>query len=135
MFFKIKVIVALPEAPGTVEVSITASAAQGSILIADTAPGELFLLSLGPLNLCLGGLGLGSWSWFLRDVKATRLVQGSFFSELLHDSLDGCLFILSFITVWEVTVLEGHSAGVLSLQYSQSFGKSQDPFLPGVVLL
>lgn len=72
MFFKIKVIVALPaeqrgewqtswqpsnqehsplnqhlpEAPGTVEVSITASTAQSSILIADTAPGEFFFLSL-----------------------------------------------------------------------------------------
>lgn len=133
MFFKIKVIMALPEAPGTVEVPITASTAQSSILIADTAPGEFLLLSLGPLHLCLAGLGPGSWSWFLRDVKATCLIQGSFFSELLHDSLDGCLFIL--ITVWEVIVLEGHSAGVLSLQYSQSFGKSQDPFLPGVLLL
>lgn len=133
MFFKIKVIMALPEAPATVQVSITASTAQSSILIADTAPGEFFFLSLGPLSLCLAGLGPGSWSWFLRDVKATCLIQGSFFSELLQDSLDGCLLIL--ITVWEVTVLEGHSAGVLSLQYSQSFGKSQDLFLPGVLLL
>lgn len=27
---------------------------------------------------------------------------------LLHDSLDGCLFILIIITIWEVEVLEGH---------------------------
>lgn len=27
-------------------------------------------------------------------------------AHLLHDSLDGCLLIV--ITVWEVTVLEGH---------------------------
>lgn len=132
MFFKIKVIVALPEAPGTVEVSITASTTQSRILIADTAPGQLFFLSL---SLGLAGLSPGSWSWFLRDVKATCLIQGSFFSELLHDSPDGCLFILILVAVWEVIVLKGHSAGVLSLQYSQSFGKSQDPFLPGVLLL
>lgn len=132
MLFKIKVIVALPEAPGTVQVSIAASTAQSSILIADTAPGEFFFLSL---SLRLAGLSPGSWSWFLRDVKATCLIQGSFFSELLHDSLDGCLFILILVTVWEVIVLKGHSAGVLSLQYSQSFGESQDPFLPGVFLL
>lgn len=111
MFFKIKVIVALPEAPGTVEVSITASTAQSSILIADTAPGEFFL----SLSLGLVGWSLGCWSWLLRDVKATCLIQGSFFSELLHDSPDGCLFILILVTVWEVIVLKGYSAGVLSL--------------------
>lgn len=83
MLFKIKVIVALPgeqrgewqrswqpssqdqsslrmfylhppEAPGTVEVSIAASTAQDSILIADTAPGELFFRSLGPRKQRLG---------------------------------------------------------------------------------
>lgn len=83
MFFKIKVIMALPaeqrgewqttwkpssrdhsplrafsqhppEAPATVQVSITASTAQSSILIADTAPGEFFFLSLGPLKQTLG---------------------------------------------------------------------------------
>lgn len=83
MLFKIKVIVALPgeqrgewqrswhpssqdqstlrtlhpyppEAAGTVEVSIAASTAQGSILIADTAPGEFFFLSLGPRRQRLG---------------------------------------------------------------------------------
>lgn len=105
MFFKIKVIVALPEAPGTVEVSITASTAQSSILIADTAPGEFFFLSL---SLGLVGLSLGCRSWFLRDVKATCLIQSCFFSELLHDSPDGCLFILILVTVWEVIVLKGY---------------------------
>lgn len=34
------------------------------------------------LSLCPAGLGLGSRSWFHRDVKATCLIQGSFFSEL-----------------------------------------------------
>lgn len=96
MFFKIKVIMALPaeqrgewqttwqsssqehpplrtlsqhppEAPGTVEVPITASTAQSSILIADTAPGEFLLLSLGPLKQRLGlrkreEWGLQRWS-------------------------------------------------------------------------
>lgn len=42
-----------PEAAGTVEVSIAAGAAQGGILIADAAPGELLFLCLLP-----GGLGL-----------------------------------------------------------------------------
>lgn len=41
------------EAAGTVEVSIAAGAAQGGILIADAAPGELLFLCLLP-----GGLGL-----------------------------------------------------------------------------
>lgn len=122
-----------PEAADTVEVSVTASTAQGGILIADTAPGELLFLSLRPgghglniwrtgrngghkvpdgvweggwrnsrpgreggcgggpgvcvwgfphLRLCPAGLGLGSESWLCRDVKATCLIQGSFFSEL-----------------------------------------------------
>lgn len=44
----------LPEAAGTVEVSVTASTTQGGILIADAAPGELLFLSLRP-----GGHGLG----------------------------------------------------------------------------
>ena len=34
------------------------------------------------LSLCPAGLGLGSRSWFHRDVKATCLIQGSFLSEL-----------------------------------------------------
>lgn len=29
-------------------------------------------------------------------------------AHLLHDSLDGCLFILIIITVWEAEVLEGY---------------------------
>lgn len=43
-----------PEAAGAVEVPVAASAAQGGILIADAAPGELLFLGLGP-----GGHGLG----------------------------------------------------------------------------
>lgn len=34
------------------------------------------------LRLCLAGLGLGSGIWLHRDVKATCLIQGGFFSEL-----------------------------------------------------
>lgn len=43
-----------PEAADTVEVSVTVIAAQGSVLIADAAPGELLYLSLRP-----GGHSLG----------------------------------------------------------------------------
>jgi len=105
---------AFPEAAGTVEVPVATSAAQDGVLIADAAPGELLFLSLGPgshglgLRLCPAGLGPGSESGLHRDVKATCLIQGSFFRELLQDSLDGCLLVLIIITVWEVIVLEGH---------------------------
>lgn len=34
------------------------------------------------LRFCPAGLGLGLGSWLHRDVKATCLIQGSFFSEL-----------------------------------------------------
>lgn len=51
-----------PEAADTVEVSIAASAAQGGILIADAAPGELLFLGVKPgrqgLNL-QGGERMG----------------------------------------------------------------------------
>lgn len=43
-----------PEAAGAVEVSIAAGAAQGGVLIADAAPGELLFLSLVPGSLDLG---------------------------------------------------------------------------------
>lgn len=42
------------EAPGTVEVSIAASTAQGGILIADAAPRKLLILSLKPGSHSLG---------------------------------------------------------------------------------
>lgn len=87
VLFKFKSIMAFPEAADTVKVSITASTAQGGVLIADAAPGEFFLsLRLGAqglgLRFCPAGLGLGLESWHRRDGKATGLIQGSFFSEL-----------------------------------------------------
>lgn len=114
MLFNFKGIMAFPEAAGTVEVPITASTAQGGVLIADAAPGELLILSLRlgghglGLRLYPAGLGLGSKSGLHRDVKATCLIQGSFFGELLQDSLDGLLLVLLIVTVWEAIVLEGH---------------------------
>lgn len=123
-----------PEAADTVEVSITASTAQGGVLIADAAPREFLFLSLWPgghslglqgaennagnkvpdgvwvgglllepwasqeggcggcpavcvwgfshLRLCPARFGPGLARWLCRDVKATCLIQGSFFSEL-----------------------------------------------------
>lgn len=114
VLLKFKGIMAFPEAADTVEVSITASTAQGGVFIADVAPGELLFLSLrlegySPglqgLRLCPAGLGLGLESWLRRDIKATCFIQGSFFSELLKHSLDGCFLILIVITVWEVIIL------------------------------
>lgn len=140
VLFKFKSIVAFPEAANTIEVSITASTAQRGILITDTAPGELLFLSLRPgghglgLRLYPAGLGLGLEIWLCRDVKATCLIQGSFFSELPQDSLDGCLLILFIITVRKVIVLEGHFIWVLSSKHSQALGKGQDPLLPCVLL-
>lgn len=54
-------------------------------------------------------------------------------AHLLQDSLDGCLLIV--ITLWDVTVLEGHSVGVLSLQNGQALGEGQDFLLCRVLLL
>lgn len=48
VLFKFKDIMAFSEAADTVEVSITASTAQGGILIADAAPGELLFLGVKP---------------------------------------------------------------------------------------
>lgn len=114
MLFKLKGIMAFPEAADAVEVSVAASTAKGGILIADAAPGELLFLFLRPgghglgLRLCPAGLVLELGSWPHRDVKATCLIQGSFFGELPQDSLDGLLFLLFIIAVWKVVVLEGH---------------------------
>lgn len=68
-----------PEAADTVEVSIAASAAQGGILIADAAPGELFFLGVGPgsQGLNLQGLERNGGSKVLDGVWAAGCYRSS----------------------------------------------------------